>query len=113
MPRKPKRVAWIIIHCEIVEAGFYDEMIFHVASSRRNAERYLATHEMVTHSWWKVEAHPLDCDDYPEPAIMYYSNKGRPLKSVPDKKAWAAYDRWRRRSNASKTKNPWPPIGRR
>jgi hypothetical protein len=111
--RKPKRTAWIIIHCEIFEAGFYDEMIFHVASSWRKAERYLVTHEMVMYSWWKVEVHGMDRNDYPEPLITHYSNKGKPLKSAPDKKAWAAFERWNRRSLASKAEHPWPPLGNR
>jgi hypothetical protein len=112
MAKKPKSAIWVIIHCEIFEAGFYDEMIFHLASSQRNADRYLAEHQMVAHSWWRIERHPLDCDDYPEPAIAYYSNKGKSLKSAPHERAWAAYERWTTRSAKWKAKNPWPPFDR-
>ena len=112
MGKKSKPAVWVIIHCEIFEAGFYDEMIFHLASSQRNAERYLAEHAMVLYSWWRVERHLLDSDDYPEPAISYYSNKGKSVKSVPQERAWAAYERWKAKSAEWKAQNPWPPRGR-
>jgi len=113
MPKKPKPAIWVIIHCEIFEAGFYDEMIFHLASSQRNAERYVAKNHMAAYSWWRVERHPLDSNEYPDPELQYFSNKGKRLKSAPQERAWATYERWQKRSAEWKAKNPWPPRGRR
>jgi len=80
--------AWVVIHCEFMgtsDAPRMDEMVFHVASTRRAAERYIKSRFVSPFSWWQVQNYRVDIDEVDEVNTLFYSHKGRQMKSPPHK----------------------------
>jgi hypothetical protein len=83
--RKDQKSVWVIIHCEWMgkpNKEHVDEMIFHVVSSRKIAERYMASTEVMKSSWWKLERHRIDDLRHDALATHYYTITGKPLVSL-------------------------------
>jgi hypothetical protein len=98
MSKKPSKQTFVVLHVEIMggdRPGWQraDEMVFHVASSLRKAERYVQdNHGVEPYSWWEIISIPLDkLADYEH--VGHYSHTGKKLKEAPYKKAAACYDR--------------------
>jgi hypothetical protein len=95
---KRKQTVWVVMHYEFVGAEpceYIDAVQFHVASSRRRAERHIRGRWVFPFSWWQVHPHALDYDGCErEGAIVYYySHKGKPLARPPYKQAKNAWER--------------------
>lgn len=90
---RSSRFVWVVIHCEwagTIESFTMDEMVFHVSSTRRAAEKYVLRLWTTPHSWWKVQRYRVDCQDIDEddrPLTHYFRHTGKPVKSPPH--AWA------------------------
>jgi hypothetical protein len=97
---KPRRNdLWVVVHCEIMGTSKHphvDEMVFHVASSRPKAERYLRASVVAAYSWWKLLRYKLDDpDSYDAAETLFYTHKGKPVASPPIKLAFARFKKWR------------------
>lgn len=76
-------------------------MVFHVASSLKQVEKYVRDHHVMPYSWWKVECRVLDeLSDKPE--THYFDYRGQPRKSAPHASALRAYEKWQAEDGAAK-----------
>jgi len=96
---------WVVIHCEIVQpadAPVVDELVFHVSSSRKMAEKYVASwHGIAVYSWWKIQRHFIDegLDEDRFGPFSCFTHKGKPIASPPIKRAIALFERAKRRGD--------------
>ena len=97
--RKKKPFVWVVMHYEIMWGERIDSVQFHVASSRRAAEKYISRTGVEPYSWWQVHPYEVDEDHFwdAEEATYYYSHTGRPLPATPVRRALNAYRRARKR----------------
>src|SRR5438105_522243 len=102
MAKEHPAKVWVIIHCELMQSGHFDEMVFHVASSLRRAEHYINDNSTVaSHSWWKLQVYRVDVDSVDDdPESRYYSHKGKLLKSAPVNRALSMFQRWKKQTAA-------------
>ncbi len=98
MPRASDRSVWVVLHCEYMRDPKHrviDEMVFHVASSPRTAERFIKSRWVSPYSWWEVQRRLLDvADDDVVPKKHFYNHRGQPRKLPPQKQAFRAYEHW-------------------
>ena len=106
MTNRSKKFVWVVIHCEYVARGpgldddllpFTDEMVFHVASTRRAAEKYVRVLHVSTHSWWKVEKRLVNQPDYDaddRPERHFYNYRGKPRSKEPRSAALPQFQKW-------------------
>jgi hypothetical protein len=90
----PRRVI-VVIHAELMAPTgmpLIDEMVSHVASTWKEAEKYIAGREVAPYSWWKLEQRTLDREEQ-EPVTRYYSHRGRLLARAPHRQALKAFER--------------------
>ncbi len=97
---KSKNV-WVIIHCEWMggsKSPRIDEMIFDIASSLREAEKYIRRGAVMPYSWWKLQAFPVDVsvDGMPSKTLIY-THTGRRVKDPPWNLAKYYYVRYARK----------------
>lgn len=96
-----KQIVWVVIHCEFMQRGnkpssglFIDEMVYHVAGSLGDAERFIRARGVMPYSWWKIERRVVDesnvdADDSPE--RHFYNHNGKPCKREPQLAAMRAF----------------------
>ncbi len=98
MRRKQADGLWVVIHCEIMQFGsdpVVDEMVFHVSSSQRKAERYVKEGGVMPYSWWRVQRFVAD-ETSEEDLSLFYDHKGGRIDSPPSKKAITIFKRMRK-----------------
>ena len=97
MSKKKSITVWVIMHYEIMFDDHIDSLQFHVSSTRKMAEAYIHRSGVAPYSWWQLHPHRIDHDSKSDGEegveVYYYSHTGRLLKSAPQKKALAAYQR--------------------
>jgi hypothetical protein len=103
---KEHNCVWVVIHCEYMQRGrrpsqtvapLVDEMVFHVASSLRAAEKYIADRGVAPYSWWKIERRVIDEADFDaddRPQRHEYNYKGKPLTKRHAEAALRAFFAW-------------------
>ena len=97
MRKRKKAKVWVVMHYEIMFNDHIDCLQFHVSSSLRAAEKYVAEAGVMAHSWWQV--HPHVVDDKPSDGcegdeVYYYSHTGKRLTRAPVKQALSYYRRF-------------------
>ena len=111
---KRKSSVWVVIHCEYFQRRskpdskvlpVTDEMVFHVAGSRRAAERRIQATFVIAHSWWKIERRVVDepdsdADDSPE--TYFYNHRGKPQSSAPHSTALRLFKSGKRKKHADR-----------
>jgi hypothetical protein len=92
---KQSREVWVVLHCEYMrnpKHRFIDEMLFHLASSLKAAQRFIGRARVGAYSWWEVQRRFLDvADDDVTPETHFYSHTGRKLNKPPQVRALNAY----------------------
>jgi len=95
--KKNRPIVWVVMHYEIFDGERADSMQFHVSSSLKAAERYIAKSHVAPYSWWQVHPHRVDHNDRTEgwegEEVYYYSHTGRRFKKAPVRRALNAYRR--------------------
>jgi len=91
---RPQTV-FVIMHYQIVHEDHFDCIQAHVASTLKAAEKYIASAEIPSFSWWQVHPYEIDADPVAEitakETIYYYNHAGKASKSAPLKQALKAY----------------------
>ena len=96
---KRQQIVWVVMHYEYMglpASPKLDSLQFHVSSSLKNAEKYIRSRGVDSHSWWQIHPHLVDFDDFnleEGEEVYYYSHRGTRLKSAPMKRAIAAFKR--------------------
>ncbi len=95
----PTRRVIVVIHVEIMAPHgepSIDEMVLHVSSNWRTAEKYIRETIVAPYSWWKLQQFTLDrrIDD---PPTRLYSHTGRKLKNPPYRFAIKQWEKWQKR----------------
>jgi hypothetical protein len=106
-----KRAVWVVMHYEIMgmpDAHWVDSLQSHLSSSLKNAEKYIRSTGVDSHSRWQVHPHVIDSDDFPEgEEVYFYSHRGTRLKSAPMNRAIAAFAK-----HVARNHEFYPPSGR-
>ena len=94
--RKKQKKVWVVMHYEILGipgALHVDCLQFHVASTRKKAEKFIRAMWVYPFSWWQIHPHVVDCDDWLSEGkeVYYYSHRGTPLRFAPVKRAEKAF----------------------
>mgnify|MGYP007120766191 FL=1 len=76
-----------VLHHEIFYTGGIveyraDEMLFHTCSTLKNAIKYIKTSSVEPWSWWEIQEHRVDHQDWPS-HFAYYDYRGRKIDSPP------------------------------
>ena len=92
---KRKKPVWIVVICEITSTdNRVEETILHVASSLRAAEAEVKRGWTAPFAWYRVERRLLDDTDSDPREVRYYSHKGRPQNTAPEKRAIFHFERF-------------------
>ncbi|MBI1901972.1 MAG: hypothetical protein HYS13_12790 [Planctomycetia bacterium] len=97
MRRRKKVEVWVVMHYEIMFNDHIDCLQFHVSSSLRAAEKYVAEAGVMAHSWWQVHPHVVDAEptgDFEGEEVHYYSHTGKRLTRAPVRHAIRYYRRF-------------------
>src|SRR5262249_41411584 len=92
---------WVVIHCEIMQFGdtpVIDEMVLHVSSTKRRAERYIKGRSVMDYSWWKIQRYRVDTvndDDDDHGPVFCYTHRGTAIQSPPIKRAISRFKKQR------------------
>jgi hypothetical protein len=96
--KKRRKTVWVVMYHYFMR--FEGEVIaenslFHVASTKRQAEEYIRSRNPPSSSWWEIHPKILDCRDVVGDRydIFYYTHKGNPSQSYPYAKAERAFRR--------------------
>jgi hypothetical protein len=85
---KRKKSVWVVVLCEIADpAGCVWENVKIVASSLKAAEAEVVRGWTAPFSWYRVERRLIDDTDTDPREVRFYSHKGRPQKSAPERRA--------------------------
>lgn len=79
---------YIVLHNEIMGSSDNyraDEMVFYTCSSTEKALGLIKKSRVDRWSWWEIQVHDLDCDEWPE-HVGYYGFRGGKLKKPPFEK---------------------------
>lgn len=79
---------YLVLHHEIMgslDNLRVDEMVFFTARSFEKAIELIKKSHVVKWSWWEIQVHELDSDDWPESLGLFGPRGGRLTKSPHEK----------------------------